>query len=170
MVSIRWCLKKKNGIEIVPQNKNMSDSYIKMAEESINITSGVENSRIWTVTTAYYIFYYSLYSLMLRIGVKCEIHSCSLEFMAVFLKDFYTQKDIEMIAKAFSARIDLQYYADRPVDGEAIEEIKICCKDFYIKTKDILARITETQVGDIQKKLTEEKTKKPQGKAGIEKK
>jgi len=153
MVSIEWCLKQEKGLRLIPPNKNMSDSYLKMALESVGVLSGVEKSRIWTATTVYYIFYYSLYSLMLRIGVKCEIHSCSLEFMKVFLKDFYDLKDIEMIEKAFSARIDLQYYADRPVDEKIIEETKTCCKDFYIKTKDVLAGISEKQINLIRERL-----------------
>lgn len=107
MVSIKWCLKQKGGLEMVSPNITMADSYIKMAEESINIMKGVEPSRIWTATTAYYIFYYSLYSLMLRIGIKCEIHSCSIEFMKSYLKMFYSKKDIDMFDKAFYARINL---------------------------------------------------------------
>jgi len=155
MVSIEWCKKQKNGIELMSPNKNMSDSYLKMAEESINIMNGVEKSRIWTATTAYYIFYYSLYSLMLRIGVKCEIHSCSLEFMRQLLMEFYSKRDLEMINKAFSARTDLQYYTDRPVDDSIIKEISKYCKDFYIKTKNIIAGITEKQISKIRKRLGE---------------
>lgn len=93
MVSIDWCFRNKNGLRIVEPNKNMSNSYLKMAEESI-ITSKDIKSDIWAATITYYIFYYSLYSLMLRIGVKCEIHSCSLEFMKQFLTKFYNEKDI----------------------------------------------------------------------------
>ena len=121
-----------------------------MAEESINVLNDMEKSRIWTATTSYYIFYYSLYSLMLRLGIKCEIHSCSIEFMNVFLKGFYEQKDIKMMEKAFSARIDLQYYSNRPVDDKVIEDIKSYCKEFYIKTKDILMNITEVRISKIR--------------------
>lgn len=131
----------------------MANSYLKMAEESIYALDKVKESNIWTATTAYYIFYYSLYSLMLRIGIKCEIHSCSLEFMKEYLKELYNNKDKEMINKAFSARIDLQYYSDRPVDEKIIQEVKKYCKDFYIKTKDVLSGITENQIDLIRKKL-----------------
>lgn len=155
MVSIEWCLNQKNGLEIIEPNINMSDSYLKMAEESINISKGVEKSKIWTATTTYYIFYYSLYSLMLRIGIKCEIHSCSLEFMKVHLNEFYNQKDLEMIQKSFTARINLQYYADRSVDDRIIEEIKKYCKDYFLKTKDILSKITENQINIIRENLSE---------------
>lgn len=127
-----------------------------MAEESINAIKGVEGSKIWTATMTYYIFYYSLYSLMLRIGIKCEIHSCSLEFMKRYLTMFYDKKDIEMIEKAFSARIDLQYYADRPVDSEVIEETKRHSSSFFIKTKDALSKITEKNIQAIRESLKKE--------------
>ena len=156
MVSIRWCLNQKDGLEIIEPNKVMADSYIKMAEESISVLKGVEASKIWTATATYYIFYYSLYSLMLHIGVKCEIHSCSIEFMKKHLGNFYNKKDIEMVEKAFSARIDLQYYANRPVESKTIEETKVYCKTFFIKTKDILAKITEEQIKSIENSLKRE--------------
>ena len=153
MVSIKWCLANKNGIKLIEPNANMSNSYLKMAEESIYVLNGVKNSRIWLATTTYYIFYYSLYSLMLRIGVKCEIHACSLEFMKKCLIEYYDETDMKMIEKAFSARIDLQYYSDRPVDERVINETSKYCKDFYIKTKDIISKITETQIDLVRKKL-----------------
>jgi uncharacterized protein (UPF0332 family) len=153
MVSIKWCLKQKNGIEIVEPNSNMADSYIKMAEESITALNAVKQIRMWTAVTSYYIFYQSLYALMLKIGVKCEIHSCSLEFMKLFLTEFYSKDDIDAIKKAFDARNDLQYYADRPVDDRIIEETSKHCKKFYIKTKDTITKITEAQILAIRDKL-----------------
>ncbi len=158
MVSISWCLRKKGGLELTEPNSNMADSYIGMAEESLAIQKGVERSKIWTATTTYYIFYYALYALMLRIGVRCEIHACSLEFMKRHLAVFYGEKDIKMIEKAFNARIDLQYYANRPVDDQAIEETRIYCTAFFIKTKDALAKITEEQIERIREALKAQKS------------
>lgn len=151
MVSIEWCLSQRNGLEIVAPNKNMSESYLKMAEESIGVLNDIKKSHIWIATTSYYIFYYSLYSLMLRLGVKCEIHACSIEFMKAYLKEFYSKEDIEMIEKALSARINLQYYADRPVDKTTIEESRKYCKNFFIKTKEILSSISEEKTEKIRK-------------------
>lgn len=160
MVSIKWCLQQKDGLEFIEPNDNLSKSYLNMAEESINAIKGVGGSRIWTATMTYYIFYYSLYSLMLRIGIKCEIHSCSLEFMKNYLTQFYDKKDIEMIGKAFSARIDLQYYAGRPVDSEAIEETKKHSKLFFIKTKDAISKIAEDEIYNIRENLKKEASAK----------
>jgi len=153
MASIEWCLRQKDGLRIAEPSQNMSDSYIKMAEESIEVLHSIKKSNIWVATTSYYIFYYSLYSLMLRIGVKCGIHSCSIEFMKQFLKDLYDGHDIKMFDKAFEARINLQYYADRPVDQSEIEDSRTYCKDFFIKTRDILSKITEPKINSIRAEL-----------------
>lgn len=153
MVSIKWCLKQKGGLELIKPNENMAESYLKMAEESIEVLKDITRSNIWTATTSYYIFYYSLYALMLRIGVKCEIHSCSLQFMKQVLADFYSREDVDMIYKAFHARIDLQYYANRPVDKQAIEDVRKYCKGFFIKTQDIISRVTEEQIKEIRNSL-----------------
>ena len=153
MVSIKWCLENKQGLSLINPNKNMSASYIGMAEESIDALQEISRSNIWTATISYYIFYYSLYSLMLRVGVKCEIHSCSLEFMKEFLTEFYDETDMKMISRAFRTRINLQYYAGRSIDENAIEDVKKYCKIFFVKTKDILSKISERQIEKIRAKL-----------------
>ena len=157
MASVRWCLRQKSGIDVIEPNENMSRSYLAMAEESIKVIDKMEQSRIWTATAAYYIFYYSLYALMLRLGVKCEIHSCSLAFMEEFLNSLYNGKDVMMIKKAFSARVDLQYYADRPVDEEVIAQVKRYCKEFFLRTEDLLIRIKEAQVNEIRNALLKQR-------------
>ena len=156
MVSISWCIRQKDGLELIEPNINVSRSYAKMAEESIETLPGVANSRIWTAVASYYIFYYSLYSLMMRIGVKCEIHSCSLEFMRQYLHLFYSKEDSEMINKAMKARIDLQYYADRPVDAREIEKTSKYCKIFFIKTNDLISMLTEAQIKQVRESIQKE--------------
>ena len=73
--------------------------------------------------------------------------------MKDYLTIFYNKKDFDMFEKAFSARIDLQYYANRPVDRMVIEETKRYCKGFFVKTKDALANITEEQITSIRTAL-----------------
>lgn len=45
MVSIDWCTKQKNGIMLNNQNNNMSDSYLKMAEDSIKVLAEIKDSK-----------------------------------------------------------------------------------------------------------------------------
>ncbi len=124
-----------------------------MAEATLNSLDNKETSEIWTTAKIHYVFYYSLYSLMLRIGVTSEIHSCSLEFMRKFLVPPYTKEDTRMIMKAFDNRNRLQYYTDRPVSQEEIEQTRDYCKGFYLKTKNILKTAKLSQIKIIRDKL-----------------
>ena len=153
MVSIKWCLSVKHGIELVKPNDNMCGSYLKMAEESLKIIRKIDESKLWTASASYYVIYYSLYSTMMNIGVKCEIHQCSIEFMKRFLLDFYSSEDVQLIKTAFELRNDLQYYPDRLADEKKLEYVKKGSIDFFVKTKSIISRITEKQINQIRNLL-----------------
>lgn len=149
MVSLNWCLNQKRGLFQITPNENMATAYMKMAEESLLVLSSIEQSKLWTASATYYTYYYTLYALMLRFGFKCEIHSCSLLFMDTFLTNHYTSYERELVHKAFDARQDLQYYPDRAVESTVLEELKKGSKIFYIKTKDILANVKETEIEEL---------------------
>lgn len=155
MVSIKWCLNVKNGLELVGPNTNMCDSYLRMAEESLKIIRKIGESELWTASASYYTMYYCLYSVMIKIGIKCEIHQCSIEFMKRYLSDFYSSKDVELIKTAFELRNDLQYYPDKLVDKKKLEFIKRGAIDFLVKTKQILMMITEKNIKQIRDSLKE---------------
>lgn len=157
MASINWCVKMKNGLELVEPSENMSDSYLKMAEESLGIIKKVEESKIWTASASYYVMYYCLYSVMMKIGIKCEIHKCSIEFMKRFLSDFYSSGDVELIEAGFELRSNLQYYPEKFGDRNRLVFVKTGAVDFLVKTGEILGMIGEKQVNQIRGLLKNEK-------------
>jgi len=157
MVNIKWCLGIRNGLELIEQNKNMSYSYLEMAKESLDMIKNVSQSKIWKASTCYYTMYYSLYSLMMKIGIKCEIHSCSLEFMKQFLKSFYSENEVELIKKAFDVRNNLQYYPDKLMKNFDLLNIEKGTVEFFVKTKSIISEISESQIDEIISKLREAK-------------
>jgi uncharacterized protein (UPF0332 family) len=154
MVSINWCLKLKKGIEIIESNENMSESYLKMAEESLRIIKKVkEESKIWFASTTYYSLYYALYSVMMKIGIKCEIHSCTIEFMKRFLINLYNEEDIELLENAFEIRQDVQYYPNRLFNLKKLNLIADKLPDFFIKTKEIISNLSEKEIEEIRLRL-----------------
>ncbi len=102
MENINWCFNKKEGIRLIEPNDNLALSYMKMAEDALGTMNREKNFNMtFAISACYYSMYYSLYSVLMKIGFKCEIHSCTLEFMKIFLSDFYSEKDIKIIKKAF---------------------------------------------------------------------
>ena len=137
MDQIKWCLNQKKGIELVEPSDNLRDAYLVKAEDALD-TLKTSKSRDWQLTTAYYTIYNSIYSLLMKIGIKCEIHSCTIEFTKRFLKDHFSSQDFELIDKAFSARIDSQYYVNRQVPDQNYDLITKKTPAFLVKCKNIV--------------------------------
>src|SRR3989344_2996533 len=93
---IKWCCKKKNGISLVEPSKNLSLAFIEKAERSLeemNNAKYIESK----LNFAYYAMYEAVYAVLQRIGVKSEIHTCTIEFMKVFLSEHFTPEECKFI-------------------------------------------------------------------------
>ena len=79
MSKINWCKKQKKGIKLIEPNDNLSEEYYQNAEESIKVLRSIEEvkSNMWLATTKYYNEYFAVYSVLMRIGIKCEINDCT---------------------------------------------------------------------------------------------
>ena len=108
----------------------------------------------FSVSACYYAMYYSLYAILMKIGVKCEIHSCTLRCMEEFLREFYSADDMSIITKAFRSRNTIQYYVDRVLDKQDIDFIITKAPLFNTKSKGILAKINERDTQRIRLKLS----------------
>jgi len=155
MEKIEWCKSVKGGIELIEPNDNLSDGYILKAEESLEVMQKTRDSRDWSVSTAYYSMYFSLYSILMKIGVKCEIHACTIEFMKRFLSSYFTPAECRFMADSLQARVDTQYYVDRKVKDKFIDEMLATAPRFLVKCKETLARIKESEISTIRKQLTQ---------------
>ncbi|MFH1590340.1 MAG: hypothetical protein ABIC95_00280 [archaeon] len=88
MDQINWCLNQKKGIELVEPSDNLREAYLIKAEEALE-TVKTSKSRDWQLTTAYYTIYHGIYSLLMKLGIKCEIHLCTIEFTKRYLKSVF---------------------------------------------------------------------------------
>ena len=152
MDKIRWCLKKRGGIELVEPNRNLTEAYMKKAEEALESMSMIKK-KDWKITTAYYAMYFSAYSILMRLGVKCEIHSCTIEFAKRFLKDYLSREDIELLGGSFKARIDAQYYVDRDVPGSMLDRMVKNAPRFLAHCRSVSATIDDKTATGIRAQL-----------------
>ena len=154
MVSLNWCCKQKDGIRIVEPNDNLAQGYIEMVENALGTMNRERNyNSMFAISACYYSMYYSLYAILMKIGIKCEIHSCTLKFMKAMLLNFYADDEIKTIKKAFDARNIAQYYVDRIVSKEESNFIMAQAPLFISKSKEILSKINKDDSKDIRKNL-----------------
>ena len=154
MVSLKWCCKQKDGIKLIETNDNLAQGYLKMAENSLGTMNRERKYNLmFAISACYYSMYYSLYAIYMKIGIKCEIHSCTIELMKKVLIEFYSKEELKIIKKAFDARNIAQYYVDKIVSKEDTNYIMEKAPLFFNKSKEILAKINEKDIKDIRDKI-----------------
>ena len=151
MDQIKWCIRQKKGIELVEPSDNLRDAYLIKAEEALEVLRATD-IRDWQLTTAYYAVYNSMYALLMKIGIKCEIHSCTIEFTKRFLKNHFSSEDSELIDKAFSAKIDSQYYVNRKVPDQNYDLIMKKTPLFMVKCKNMV--LEQKEINEIRNKVS----------------
>jgi len=114
--SIIWCLKQKRGIKIIDPNENLVKEYLRKATGSLNTMNAALqiNETEWIMTTAYYARYFALYALLMKLGVKSEIHDCSIAVARLLVREgILTENLVNDISQAKEMRVDVQYYVTR---------------------------------------------------------
>jgi uncharacterized protein (UPF0332 family) len=86
----------------------------------------------------------------MKIGVKCEIHSCTISFAKAFLIEFFEEKDLDFLEASLKARIDSQYYVDRIVPDEQFKKMLVVAPEFLIKCKSILVQLNDKKIREIR--------------------
>ena len=151
-----WCLKQKRGIRIIEPNSNLTKAYLKKAISALNtMTAAVKiNETDWITTTAYYARYFALYALLMKIGVKSEIHDCTINIAKLLSNNGILQPSlIEEIAKAKQTRIDTQYYVEKEQSPKTIQQNVEAARKFVLETEKIIENMTFEQISSIRMQL-----------------
>jgi hypothetical protein len=139
-VNLNWCKKQEKGISLVGPNPNLSEDYIKSAEETLLLLKDVHNkSNMWAATMKYYCEYFAVYSFLIRVGIKCEIHDCTIKLVELFeAEDILPKGTYERLNKDKGLRIDNQYYLKNINVNIDFNDLS----DFVLKMKDLSSSIT----------------------------
>jgi uncharacterized protein (UPF0332 family) len=159
MDKITWCAGKKEGLSLVEPNYDLANAYIKKAEEALE-SMRINIIKDWKISTAYYTIYFSLYAVLMKLGVKSEIHSCTIEFAKRFLTDYFEKNELNFTEDSLKARVDSQYYIDRTVPDEQYHKMIQKAPEFLVKCKSVLIRLNEKKVNKIRDRFQKEINKR----------
>ena len=151
MVSIRWCKNQKKGIKLIEPNDNLCKEYIQSAEETLSILKDIgKKSNMWLATTIYYCEYFIIYALLMKLGIKCEIHDCTIELCNFFEKEgLIPKKSYKKLKKDKKLRIDNQYYLKNiPIDKDTSELV-----DFVLSIKETINTLTHDEIKEIRENI-----------------
>lgn len=152
MVSINWCCCQRDGIKLVEPNDNLAKEYMKSAEETLlSLKNSNEDSNMWKATKKYYAEYLAVYSLMMKIGIKCEIHDCTIELVK-FLEEFglFPLDSYKILTTDKKLRIDNQYYLKNIVINLDYEQMF----NFILTIKEKVNSLSDNEIKKIREKIS----------------
>jgi|SRR3989344_6982112 len=157
MISLKWCAKQSNGFQLIEPNSNLAEDYSLKAETALE-SIRTETAKEWKIAKAYYAMYFSLYAIMMRLGIKCENHTCSILFMKEILSEFFNLDEYKFLKESMKARIDSQYYTDRNVSNDFYNSMLKQAPVFLMKCKSVGLSLNEKKIQEIRRNF--EKTLK----------
>ncbi|MCD4759731.1 hypothetical protein K8R33_02495 [archaeon] len=152
MKKINWCKKIKNGIKFQTPNDNLSQEYYNNSEESLKVLRSINktNSNMWLATTKYYIEYFAVYSILMKLGIKCENHECTIEIIKFLESEGIIEKGIhKRLNKDRELRIDNQYYLKNISVNINFDKLS----DFIISIKNTLNNLNQELIEKLRKKI-----------------
>lgn len=152
MEKIIWCKKQRGGIRIIRPNNNLAKEYFENAEESMKVLRSIHSTRsnMWLATTKYYIEYFAAYSILMKLGIKCEIHDCTIEVVKFLEKQGVMKMGLgKILEDDKELRIDNQYYLkNRPV---LIDFANL--SSFLVSVRDVLDSIDYRTIEQVRTAL-----------------
>ena len=150
---LKWCAKQNNGIKIVSESINLQKAYLKKSKDAIksvevNAAAGIND---WAIAASYYARYDAVYALLSRIGIKCEIHDCTISLFKHLFSGKIALGFIQDLEQSKDDRIDAQYYTRTIV----IDQNKVITdtKNFVLEIEKIIDGLTKSDIVSFQTRL-----------------
>lgn len=147
---IEWCCLQKNGIKLIEPNEILGRSYIDAADSDLLEVKSpalkVQNS------AAYKACYNSFYSILQKIGIKCEIHDCTFEFFD-FISGF-NDLQINLIGQLKKTNFEIENHLKKPkpVDEEQVIDFVETSKQVFGSLSSDKIRLIRKEIGLLTKK------------------
>lgn len=151
---LKWCLKQKKGIKLIEPSQNLCEAYLQKAKEALEAT--VINSKAglisWAISASYYAKYFSVYALLSKIGIKSEIHECTIAIFEFLFSDEIEKELISDLKHSKEQRIETQYYVEkRSVDTKVLIENT---RNFVLKIEELIDKTKKEEIEKLRKKIS----------------
>lgn len=146
---LSWCTGAKNGISLISPNDDLATAYLRKSEGAMEAMHSV-TSRDWKISAGYYSLYFSLYSVLMKIGIKSENHVCTIGIMQHLLMDFFTRDECDLLEQARQARVKTQYYTTSDVSAVFEDTLVRQVPRLLVKCRGIVDRLDAKKVRKIR--------------------
>jgi uncharacterized protein (UPF0332 family) len=148
-----WCSRQNRGVRLVKPSENLVKAYRDKYKNALKSMEVNANAAIidWAISASYYARYFAVYSLLAKIGVKCEIHDCTIALFEYLFRSDMQPAVLRQLRESKENRIDAQYYPYLPT-----VDFQVMLKDtrqFVLEIEMILDQLNAARIAQLQGKL-----------------
>jgi uncharacterized protein (UPF0332 family) len=151
-----FCFKNKGGLELISPNKTLLEVYKKKSRSALNMLDSAKEKQEddWILDTSYYAKYFVVYALFMKVGIKSEIHNCTIfGLKSLFVDEGIVNKEIyEELEKSKDLRVGALYY-DKDFGKEEILKRAKATPEFCLKVEFIIDNISKEEIEKVRKKF-----------------
>ncbi len=150
---LRWCLKQSKGIRVDKPSENLVKAYLqKSRNASKSMEVNAQASLIeWAVSASYYAKYFAVYSLLSKIGIKCEIHDCTIAVFEYLFSDSIPKEILKDLRDSKENRVEAQYYTQEI--SVNLEQVIKKTKQFALEIEKVIDGLNAEKISKLQIKL-----------------
>lgn len=150
---LKWCLRQSKGIRLLKPSDNLAKAYLKKSRNAlrsmkVNAENGITD---WAISAAYYARYFAVYALLSKIGVRSEIHDCTIALFAHLFRGEVSADLVEGLRRSKRYRVETQYYTGE-VDVD-LGEMERETNRFVLEMEKVLDGLNVQRVGELREKL-----------------
>ncbi|MEK6909100.1 MAG: hypothetical protein AABX23_03555 [Nanoarchaeota archaeon] len=151
-----FCFKKAGGLKFINPNERLVEVYKKKSRSALNMLQSAKEKQEdeWILDTSYYAKYFIVYALFMKVGIKSEIHDCTIfALKSLFVEEGLINNDIfEELEKSKNLRVEALYY-DKDFGREEILERADTTPEFCLKLESIINKIKKEDMERVIKKF-----------------
>jgi len=150
---LKWCLKQQKGVRLVKPSVNLVKAYLEKSKNAlrsmeVNAKEGIIE---WAVSASYYAKYFVVYALFSKIGVKCEIHDCTIALFDYLFGNSVPRQLIKEFRRSKEDRIETQYYT-RKINID-LNQLMKSTKIFVLNIEKLMDSLNSERINDLQNTL-----------------
>ncbi len=158
MVDICNGVRQRKGITLVKPSENLAKAYLGKSRNAlksmgINAKEGIVE---WAMSASYYARYFVIYGLLAKIGVKCEIHDCTIALFEFLFGNTVSTHLIQELRDSKRDRVEAQYY---PVAMKVdLDKVMSETRTFVLEIERILDGLNSQEILRLQRELRKLRT------------
>ncbi|MDO8516994.1 MAG: hypothetical protein Q7S33_02610 [Nanoarchaeota archaeon] len=153
-----FCFRKIGGLNLIFPNENLVNVYKQKSKSALNMLDAAKEKQEndWILDTSYYAKYFIVYALFMKVGIKSEIHDCTIfALKSLFVDLSIINKEIyEELLKSKELRVGSLYY-DKDFGADEILKRAEIAPNFCLKVEAIIDNLSKEDIFKVRKKFEE---------------